>query len=1243
MEKGVKGDVVVFGDEDLEPEGGICGVATPGAWANQAHLPYLSHTSKYKIVALANSSVAAAEAAIKEHNLPADVKAYGSPEDIAADPDVDMVVVSVTVTKHYELVKPALEAGKTAFVEWPLGCNTAQAEELTELAKRKNVKTLVGLQGRQTNITRTLKEIVASGKLGKVLSSTVVTESGFFDHEIPVKMKYFTEAKNGGNNYTILFGHFVDSFVDVLGDFEHSQGILANQRPFIDLVSDGKKVETVHKDIADHILVQGKLKSGAVTSISVRTTHQAVKRRDSNPIQLRAGKPPHMTWKIFFERGEVSLEAPGPSVQWSYEKDMLAIKQFDYATEKVETIDVADMELEDIKTPSRMIGRVYEAFASGREYPTFEHALENHRRLDRIAESAIHLEREFAEKCPEHEEAILASSRTTDEIQQPFAPVPPGPPMINVQEELLSRPKSKELRRMPQSYRDLKAAGSKDQVCSELLKPSLKTPELLPSPLPSEGDDNYNGCFAFRNPKEAGPNPTTFVESSYEFEGIVMGYCEDNFRERASRFRSPLVGGLERQRCPATTPPKQPVDSYTSIFMRTPPTSNMSATLRSPKRERSASLSSEATWLSKSYSSQDSSTCFGQLERIKTSETRLAEKSRRCCQIVPGPIDDWPTTSCPGVRKACYATVINPGKASDIWVPRPSPMKSRSTNRSSPGESQHVPGTPERKLFEISAFSPWDSPTERQSSAQYCGDTSSPFAKIASYGNLNCPFKQSTPSRSTVLPPRKSSLSAALRMSPISVSPSFSTSTLASVKSPSESLSRSAGGAQQVVHPECEAWAKCEDIARILDDLERSVNEYPSGLLQLDTPVVLQIRHPQSLDEVHMSCLSKIFPAVHAQHLSALAATLIAQSYLTRLSPDAEQSISIASLAATSNQLPNNITTKTGTTLGIHLADVTSVHVPAQALRKRAIVVQAALHVSVRKIMIMTSNPNHHFIPLDVTSWSSQLSFFEDAVRLSPTRGIDCVVANAGINLAEESLTFEKPPDYHSQLVTGAQGKKLAPPAPPQFKTVDVNLTGVLTTCNPKPDPNRGPSTAKPEVNRDRHLLLIASIAGLWPLPTQTLYSVSKHGVVGLFRNLRVTSPVRHGIRVNMLCPYFTATPILGTAGKLMLSGAALAEMRDVVDAATRLVADRTVVGRGLAVGARAGAGDAESVGGSAGEGESGVWEVYAHDFEQSDVFSRRVLAVTNLVAGRRGWVGVLSDLGWALVGEPVTRWWGGR
>ncbi len=147
-------------------------------------------------------------------------------------------------------------------------------------------------------------------------------------------------------------------------------------------------------------------------------------------------------------------------------------------------------------------------------------------------------------------------------------------------------------------------------------------------------------------------------------------------------------------------------------------------------------------------------------------------------------------------------------------------------------------------------------------------------------------------------------------------------------------------------------------------------------------------------------------------------------------------------------------------------------------------------------------------------------------MRLSPTRGIDCVVANAGINLAEESSTFEQPPDYHHPLVTAANGQKLAIPPPPKFKTIDVNLTGVLytshlahaylplnpgsTACTPMPTAH-----PQPQSNRDRHLLLIASLAGFTPLPTQSLYSTTSR-ISASAAPLRITLPTVGRIGVEM-------------------------------------------------------------------------------------------------------------------------------
>lgn len=282
-----------------------------------------------------------------------------------------------------------------------------------------------------------------------------------------------------------------------------------------------------------------------------------------------------------------------------------------------------------------------------------------------------------------------------------------------------------------------------------------------------------------------------------------------------------------------------------------------------------------------------------------------------------------------------------------------------------------------------------------------------------------------------------------------------------------------------------------------------------------------------------------------------------------------------------------------------------------------------------------TGNKNLHFLLLDVTSWESQVSFFQEAVKLSPHGGIDCIVANAGIS-SRESLAFEEPPDYTT----------ISNPVKPSFQVIQVNLIGLLYTttlaisylsrnpgserCSPKGLP--GP--------RDRHIILVSSVAGLCPIATQSIYGASKHGVIGLFRSLRITIPVLHGIRVNALCPYFVHTPILGVDGSAILAGGAPATVDSVVEAATKLVADSTIIGRGLAIGPKASMKEAKDAGfevDDSYEGEQAVWDVHAHDFNQSDIFSRRVVALTNMKSDQRGLLGLLGDLGWAF-SSPIRR-----
>ncbi|KAL8387115.1 hypothetical protein RB595_010145 [Gaeumannomyces hyphopodioides] len=289
----------------------------------------------------------------------------------------------------------------------------------------------------------------------------------------------------------------------------------------------------------------------------------------------------------------------------------------------------------------------------------------------------------------------------------------------------------------------------------------------------------------------------------------------------------------------------------------------------------------------------------------------------------------------------------------------------------------------------------------------------------------------------------------------------------------------------------------------------------------------------------------------------------------------------------------------------------------------------------------------HFFQRCDVTDWQSQVALFRAAARASPTGGIDAVVPAAGI--AELATTasgrgFENP----SPALGGDDDDGAAPPPPPSLAVVDVNLTGVLYSVHLALHwlaRNDGDGAQ----DRDRHILLVGSASGVFPLPGQPLYCAAKHALTGLFRSLRCTA-WRHGggVRVNMLCPYFVDTPLVPAGGMSLLAGAGLASLGEVVEAATRLAADRDVRGRALVVGPRLrvldGGGAVEYVDGegagddaedrrggysrqSGSGGGQAAWECYAHDYDSVEAFVWRYTRLLNTIERIRGWTGWVRDM----------------
>ena len=101
--------------------------------------------------------------------------------------DIHALVVATPVESHYQLARKALEAGKHIWVEKPFTATSQQAEELLEIADKKNLRIFVDHTFIYTGAVRKMKEIVGKGELGKILHfDSVRINLGLFQKDINV-------------------------------------------------------------------------------------------------------------------------------------------------------------------------------------------------------------------------------------------------------------------------------------------------------------------------------------------------------------------------------------------------------------------------------------------------------------------------------------------------------------------------------------------------------------------------------------------------------------------------------------------------------------------------------------------------------------------------------------------------------------------------------------------------------------------------------------------------------------------------------------------------------------------------------------------------------------------------------------------------------------------------------------------------------------------------------------------------
>jgi predicted dehydrogenase len=107
--------------------------------------------------------------------------------EVISSTEIDAVAIITPVWTHFELAKAALENGKHVFVEKPFTSDSAQAEELINLAAVKNLKIMVDHTFLFTGAVRKIKQLLQEGALGKLYYyDSMRVNLGLFQHDINV-------------------------------------------------------------------------------------------------------------------------------------------------------------------------------------------------------------------------------------------------------------------------------------------------------------------------------------------------------------------------------------------------------------------------------------------------------------------------------------------------------------------------------------------------------------------------------------------------------------------------------------------------------------------------------------------------------------------------------------------------------------------------------------------------------------------------------------------------------------------------------------------------------------------------------------------------------------------------------------------------------------------------------------------------------------------------------------------------
>ncbi|OAB44975.1 Gfo/Idh/MocA family protein [Paenibacillus antarcticus] len=224
---------------------------------------YMENCKKFKVidlVACADIDIERAREKAVEFDIP---KAY-SPEELLADPDIQLVINLTIPAAHASVCLQALREGKHVYVEKPLAVTREEGQQVLQVAKEKGLRVGCAPETFYGAGIQTALQLLNDGVIGRPIAATAFMMSSGHEGWHPDPEFYY---QAGGGPMFDMGPYYLTALIQLLGPIKRITGITGKALDERIITSEKKKGQVIPVEIPTHVAGMMEFEEGAIGTL----------------------------------------------------------------------------------------------------------------------------------------------------------------------------------------------------------------------------------------------------------------------------------------------------------------------------------------------------------------------------------------------------------------------------------------------------------------------------------------------------------------------------------------------------------------------------------------------------------------------------------------------------------------------------------------------------------------------------------------------------------------------------------------------------------------------------------------------------------------------------------------------------------------------------------------------------------------------------------------------------------------